>query len=306
MPFNSRISEGRRIFFAGKGGVGKTTLAVTTAVQSARAGVRTLLMTTDPAAHIGSVLETDVGEDPMLVPGVPNLYAARIDPAIETQRYQTTILEEARTRYQPETVERMAEELRSPCTEEVAVFRRFLWALLSEEYETVVFDTAPTGHTLRLLALPVSYHQQIVFKAQGSAESQAVDDAEAARLSEAMAILRDPDETTFCWVVYPESTPIQEAWRGAEDLKGIGIPTGWVMANQVLPEAVCVHPLFRKRYVMQQRYLRWLHEKFPDTAIMEVPLQEEDVRGLAAVERLGAVMLDRTETDISKPHERSD
>lgn len=302
MLFHSQGFRGRRLFFAGKGGVGKTTLAVTAAVQSARGGAKTLLITTDPAAHIGWVLQSDVGEDPTPVPGVPNLDAVRINPAEETQRYQTTILEEARTRYQPATVQRMAEELRSPCTEEVAVFRRFLWALLSEDYERVVFDTAPTGHTLRLLALPVSYHQQIVVKAHGSSEGQAIVDAEAARMREAMAVLRNPAETTVVWVVYPESTPITEARRGAEDLQRIGISTGVVMANQVLPEAVCVHPLFRKRYGMQQKYLRVLHEKFPDCAIVEVPLQDEDVRGLAAVERLGAAILDRTETSTSKQH----
>jgi len=276
----------RRIFLAGKGGVGKTTLAVATAVRSAKDGSKTLLMTTDPAAHIGLVLETPIGEDPAFVPGVPNLYAARIDPEEETRRYQAAVLDDARRRYQPDTVERMREELNSPCTEEVAVFRRFLWALLTEDYATVVFDTAPTGHTLRLLALPLSYGEQIAVKAQGSDESRAVDQEESERMRQAMAVLRNLDATTFAWVVYPESTPIEEAQRGAEDLKRIGIPTGWVLVNQVLPEAVCIHPLFRKRYEMQQGYLRALVGRFSEAEVFEVPLQAEEVIGLDAIDRL--------------------
>lgn len=275
-----------RFFLAGKGGVGKTTLAVAIAVQNARNGTKTLLMTTDPASHIGLVLESEIGKDPTAVTGVPGLYAARIDPRDETARYQQAVLAEARERYMADTVLRMEEELNSPCTEEVAVFRRFLWALLTEEYDTVVFDTAPTGHTLRLLGLPLSYSQQIAVKAQGSEESRAVDQEEAATMHRAMAMLQDRHTTTFAWVVYPESTPIQEAHRGAQDLRTIGIETGAVIVNQVLPEEVCVHPLFKKRYAMQQRYIANLGEQFPGATIVKVPLQAEDVIGLTALDDL--------------------
>ena len=261
-------------------------MAVATAVKNAQEGEKTLLITTDPASHIGLVLETVVSDDPTPVPGVPNLYAARIDPAEETKRYQEAILEEARSHYEPSTVQRMAEELNSPCTEEVAVFRRFLWALLTNEFSTVVFDTAPTGHTLRLLALPLSYRQQIAVKAQGSEESREVDEEETRRMQQAMTVLQDAAQTTFSWVVYPESTPIQEARRGAEDLLALGTKTGTVLVNQLLPEAACVHPLFRKRYEMQRRYLEHVREQFPGALITEVPLQEQDVIGVAAVKRL--------------------
>lgn len=280
----------QRIFLAGKGGVGKTTLATAVAVGQAHAGRKTLLLTTDPAAHIGLVLGTAVGEDPVAVPGVPRLDVARIDPGEATARYQADILRDAETRYAPETVARLREELNSPCTEEVAVFRRFLWALLTEAYETVVFDTAPTGHTVRLLSLPLSYQQQLQVKAAGMEESRSVDDAEAATMAQALAVLRDPRQTIWAWVVYPEATPIREAQRGAADMDALGVHTAWVFVNQVLPEAACVHPLFRQRYVMQQGYLDGLSDQFPGAVQIPVPLLATDVVGLAAVDELLAAM----------------
>lgn len=278
----------QRIFLAGKGGVGKTTVAAAVAVRQARAGRDTLLLTTDPAAHTGLVLGTAVGEDPVAVPEVPHLAVARIDPAEATARYQAAVLRDAEAQYTPDTVARLREELNSPCTEEVAVFRRFLWALLTPDYDTVVFDTAPTGHTLRLLSLPLSYQQQLQVKAAGTEASRSVDDAEAATMAEALAVLRDPRQTVWAWVVYPEATPIREAARGAVEMAALGIPPGWVVVNQVLPEAVCVHPLFRTRYTMQQRYLATLGDQFPGAVQVPVPLMATDVVGLAAVEALAS------------------
>ncbi|MDA8345393.1 MAG: ArsA family ATPase [Thermaerobacter sp.] len=280
---SSKAAE--RLFFAGKGGVGKTTMAVAAAAFHAREGRRTLLITTDPAAHIGRVLECEVGDEPKAVPGIAGLDAARIDPRHETRRYKDMVLSDARARYAADTVQRMGEELNSPCTEEVAVFRRFLDYLLTDRYETVVFDTAPTGHTLRLLELPLSYSQQIAAKALGGQETSADEDAEARRMQEALQLLRDPARTTFAFVVYPEATPIAEAARASEELREIGLGTSLVIVNQVLPEEACVHPLFRKRYEMQQRYLQQVPTDFPGAEMRPVHLQERDVIGLDAVLR---------------------
>lgn len=272
-----------RFFFAGKGGVGKTTMAVAAAVARARQGRRTLLVTTDPAAHIGAVLECEVGDEPRAVPGVAGLDAACIDPRHETRRYKEMVTADARLRYTAATVQRMEEELNSPCTEEVAVFRRFLDYLLTEVYEAVVFDTAPTGHTVRLLALPLSYSRQIAVKVQGGQELSSAEEAEAQRMQEALALLRDPDRTAFAFVVYPEATPIAEAARAAGELREMGLQTALVVVNQVLPKEACVHPLFRKRYAMQQRYLDEIPGDFPGAVVRLAQLQERDVIGLDAI-----------------------
>ncbi len=272
-----------RLFFAGKGGVGKTTMAVAAAAFYALHGRRTLLITTDPAAHIGRVLECEVGDEPMPVASVPGLDAARIDPRHETRRYKDMVLQGARERYGPDTVQRMQEELNSPCTEEVAVFRRFLDYLLTDLYQTVVFDTAPTGHTLRLLQLPISYSRQIAAKALGGQETGADEDAEARRMQDALTLLRDPSRTTFAFVVYPEATPIAEAARASAELREIGLETSLVLVNQVLPAEVCVHPLFQRRYEMQQRHLQEVSASFPGAEVRPVLLQERDVIGVRAV-----------------------
>ena len=142
-----------------------------------------------------------------------------------------------------------------------------------------MFDTAPTGHTLRLLELPLSYSQQIARKAEGDRMSPE-EDAEGRRMKEALSVLRDPAHTLSAFVVYPEATPIAEAARAAEDLRGIGIETGLVIANQVLPEEACVHPLFRRRYEVQERYLATIPHSFLEARVQPVHLQEQDVIGL--------------------------
>jgi len=278
----------RRVFFSGKGGVGKTTAACATAVWAADTGYRTLLVTTDPAAHIGAVLEAEVGDAPAPVPGVARLDAVKVDAKHVTQQYKDEVLADARARFDAATVAQIAEELDSPCTEEVAVFQRFLAYLLSDAYEVMVFDTAPTGHTLRLLALPLDYRDQLSVKAHVSEESASVDAAELARMSAALDVVRDPALTTMALVLYPATTPIAEAQRAAADLAGLGIATRLVVANQVLPEEVCVNPLFRNRRTMQLTHLERLPVVFPGVDVSLLQLQPEDVRGLPVLREVGA------------------
>jgi arsenite-transporting ATPase len=155
----------RTVFFAGKGGVGKTVASCITAVWLARQGNKTLLLTTDPAAHLGDVLDTTVGDEVREVNGLPNLWAVNIDPKAAAETYKTRILDDAHQRGRPASaIAMMEEELNSPCTEEMAAFDKFIEYASQDEWDAVVFDTAPIGHALRLLELPVDrpWHQPLL------------------------------------------------------------------------------------------------------------------------------------------------
>ena len=270
----------RTLFFAGKGGVGKTVASCLSAVWLARRGYRTLLLTTDPAAHLGDVLGVPVGDRVAAVPGVPNLFAAKIDPKAAAETYKARILEDARQRGRPpEAIKVMAEELDSPCTEEMAAFDRFIELASETGWQAVVFDTAPTGHTLRLLELPIDWSKQIDVKVFASVDGTAADDVAKQRFGQVIDMMRDPKRSTFAFVMYPEATPIVEAYRAAKELTTVGIVPGLIVANLVLPAEQCTTPFTRARWAMQQRYLKEITERF-QLPMLQIPLLPNEVRGL--------------------------
>ena len=276
----------RTIFFAGKGGVGKTVVSCATAVWLAGSGHRTLLVTTDPAAHIGDVLGATVGPEPTPVASVEGLWAANVDAKAAAVAYTDRIIADAVARGRsPEAIAGMREELDSPCTEEMAAFDRFIDLASRDTYDVTVFDTAPTGHTLRLLELPIDWSRQLDVKIFASVETTAADDVAKARFGRVIDMMRDPAQSTFALVMYPEATPIVEAERAIRELGTVGIPLGLVVANMVLSEDVCQTPYARARYEMQQRHLFDIHRRF-SAPILEVPLLETEVFGLDRVHEL--------------------
>jgi arsenite/tail-anchored protein-transporting ATPase len=280
----------RTIFFAGKGGVGKTVASCATAVWAARSGHRTLLVTTDPAAHIGQVLEAAVGTEPAPVAGVDGLWAARVDAKAAAVVYIDRIIADAVARGRsPGSVAAMREELDSPCTEEMAAFDQFIELASRDSFDVTVFDTAPTGHTMRLLELPIDWSRQIDVKVFASVDTTAADDVAKARFGGVIEMMRDPAQSTFAFVMYPESTPIVEASRAIAELRTLGIPLGLVVANMVLPDEASRTPYARARREMQQTYLADIEVRF-DAPVLEIPLLDGEVVGL---ERL-TELLDRT------------
>jgi arsenite-transporting ATPase len=281
----------RTIFFAGKGGVGKTVASCVTAVWLARRGYRTLLLTTDPAAHLGDVLGAPVGDEAAPVEGVPSLWAAKIDPKATADAYKARILTDARERGRPEpAIAVMAEELESPCTEEIAAFDRFIEHASQGDWDVVVFDTAPTGHTLRLLELPMEWSKQLDVKVFASVDTTAADDVAKQHFGEVIDMMRDPERSTFAYVMYPESTPIVEAHRMVEELRTLGIEPGLVVANLVIPADHASAAFVRARRTMQERYLSEMRERFP-VPLLEIPLLPYEVKGLNLLGELGEEML---------------
>ena len=226
------------IMTMGKGGVGKTTLAVRIATKLAGQGFQVTLTTTDPAAHV----EQALGERP------PTLTVARIDPAVEVRRYTEATLAQAGQGLDAQGRALLEEDLRSPCTEEIAVFRAFAETVAQGEDRFVIIDTAPTGHTLLLLDAAESYHREVLRRASEAPEA----------VRQLLPRLRDPAFTHIVLVTLPEATPIHEAIALERDLARAGIqPFAWVV-NQSLTPLQVTDPLLRSRQVGEAVHLREL------------------------------------------------
>jgi arsenite-transporting ATPase len=207
-------NSGKKVIFTmGKGGVGKTTVAAAIALGLNRKGQRVRLATTDPADHLDFVMNGDAG-----------ISVSHIDEQLELEKYRDEVLAKARKTMSEDDLAYVEEDLRSPCTQEIAVFRAFAEIVAKSENETVVIDTAPTGHTLLLLESTQSYNRQI--------EHSGGDVSEAAKAL--LPRLKNPDCTEVVIVTLPETTPFFEAQRLTEDLKRAGISVKWWIVNQSL------------------------------------------------------------------------
>lgn len=286
-----RSNAHKNIFFSGKGGVGKTVMACVTAVNTALKGYKTLLLTTDPAAHIGKVLDKPIGDSPIKIEGIENLYAAKIDPKVALEEYKKNVLEEARKRFNENTVLTMEEELNSPCTEEMAAFQKFIAYASEEAYDVIVFDTAPTGHTLRLLELPMDWSKQIQVKAGVNADISEEDRIQKEKFDRVISMLKDKDKTTFVFVMYPEKTPMVEAYRASQELKSAGIETQIVVANLIIPEEEATTDFFKNRRYMQEKYLGDIRNTFSDSKLVKVPMYDKEIKGLEMLKGIGEAVL---------------
>lgn len=276
----------RIVIITGKGGVGKTVTACALAIKLAAKG-KTLLFTTDPAAHIGQVLEANVTHIPMNVTG--NLWAVNIDQKVAVEEYRQKILTDAKTNgYSPELIANLEEELESPCTEEIAIFEQFANLLNESEWDYFVLDTAPTGHTLRLLELPFEYKKQLDMKHAGSAitENRVSTGSANAKIEALINRLKNPDEATFLLVAYPEFTPLHEGLRAMNDLDRVGIKAQGIFLNHILNQNDCPAGFALERWKLQQHYLYKAKELFHLKPLFPIPLQATEITGVDAVKAL--------------------
>ena len=225
------------ILAMGKGGVGKTTVAAAVAVALAERGHEVHLSTTDPAAHIAAAV---AGES------FPNLTVSRIDPVVETAKYSREVMQSAGAGLDVAGKALLEEDLRSPCTEEIAVFRAFADAVAEGTHRFVVLDTAPTGHTVLLLDSALAYHREVTRQASNMPEA----------VQNLLPRLRDKQLTRVLIVTLPEATPVHEAAQLQRDLRRAEIePYAWVINNCLSPLTV-VDRLLVERQQHEARFIR--------------------------------------------------
>ncbi|ENY6786382.1 arsenical pump-driving ATPase [Providencia rettgeri] len=252
------------IMLMGKGGVGKTTMAAAIAVRLAEMGFDVHLTTSDPAAHLSTTLNGRLN----------NLQVSRIDPHEETERYRQHVLE-TKGRDLDEAGKRLLEEdLRSPCTEEIAVFQAFSRVIREAGKRFIVMDTAPTGHTLLLLDATGAYHREIAKKM-----------GESGHFTTPMMQLQDPERTKVLLVTLPETTPVLEAANLQTDLERAGIhPWGWIINNS-LSIADTHSPLLRLR-AQQERLQIESVKKLHASRVALVPVLASEPTGIDKLKQL--------------------
>jgi len=253
------------IFAMGKGGVGKTTVAAAVAVALAERGFQVQLSTTDPAAHVVATMAAD---------RIPGLTVGRIDPAKETAEYTTEVIESAGRDLDAQGKALLEEDLRSPCTEEIAVFRAFARAVAEGTDRFVVLDTAPTGHTILLLDSALAYHREV------SRQSHQIPESVELLLPR----LRDSDYTRVLIVTLPEATPVHEAAKLQEDLRRAEIePFAWVINQSLLPLSVS-DPTLRRRRLHELPFLDEVKSKLA-CRIALIPWQVDPPTGIEALRK---------------------
>ena len=235
------------LFFTGKGGVGKTSISCATAISLAEQGKRVLLVSTDPASNVGQVFSQTIGNTILPVASVPGLSALEIDPQAAAQEYRARIVDPIKGILPDDVVNSINEQLSGACTTEIAAFDEFTGLLtdasLLTRFDHIIFDTAPTGHTIRLLQLPGAWSSFIESNPDGASCLGPMAGLEKQReqYSHAVQALSDPDRTRLVLVARLQKSTLQEVARTHDELAAIGLKNQYLVINGVLPETEAVN-----------------------------------------------------------------
>ncbi|GAB3421389.1 arsenical pump-driving ATPase [Massilia agilis] len=283
----------RHLFFTGKGGVGKTSIACATAVQFAAQGKRVLLVSTDPASNVGQVFGEQIGNRITAIAAVPNLFALEIDPQAAAQVYRDRIVGPARGVLPEDVVKGMEEQLSGACTTEIAAFDEFTALLidsaLTAAYDHIIFDTAPTGHTIRLLQLPGAWSG---FLEEGKGDASCLGplaglEKQRAQYKAAVDALADPLSTRLVLVARAQRSALREVARTHEELAAIGISQQYLVINGVLPSHEAEHDELAAAIQRQeQAALAAMPDVLKALPPDQIPLKPFNLVGLDALRHL--------------------
>ncbi|MCL2115868.1 MAG: arsenical pump-driving ATPase GET3 [Methanobrevibacter sp.] len=309
------------MFIGGKGGVGKTSISAATGLWMAEQGKKTLIVSTDPAHSLSDSLETFIGHSPTLIR--ENLYAVEIDPEIAMEQKQAELNSQKSVASPDQAMglDLLGDQLdlasSAPGADEAAAFEVFLQVMTTNEYDVVVFDTAPTGHTLRLLSFPdlmdswvgkmikvksklgsltSAFKNVIPFMADDDPQSTADLEETKRKIDEAKKVLSNSEQTTFKMVVIPEEMSIYESERAIESLNKFNMTTDGIIVNQIMPD-IDNCDFCKSRHNLQQKRLAMIHQKFQGKTIGEIPLFKEEVKGIEKLNELAKVLYE------GKPHD---
>jgi len=301
-----RLLDKKVLFFGGKGGVGKTTCASATALAASHAGKRVLLVSTDPAHSTSDIFEREIGPEPVEL--LPNLWGLEIDGALESRRYVAGVKEQIKDLFGHHILKEAHKQIdlaaSMPGAEEMALFDRIGGLIRGEDtrFDLIVFDTAPTGHTLRLIRMPelmeawiraLSRSRQAMLGIEQDDKSDPVLISLTARLEglrEFRARLLSPRVSAFVLVLVAERLPIEETARAIEQLDEAGVTVGGLVVNRVLPDS-SPDPFLQSRHSQEVIYLDEIERRFAKWPRVRVPQLPTDVHGVKTLEALSEILV---------------
>lgn len=299
------------LFFTGKGGVGKTSLACASAVALCDAGKRVLLVSTDPASNVGQVFATTIGNHITAIAAVPGLSALEIDPPAAARAYRERIVGPVRGKLPESVVRSIEEQISGACTTEIAAFDEFT-ALLTDpallaEYDHIVFDTAPTGHTIRLLQLPGAWSE---FLEQGKGDASCLGplaglEKQRSQYADAVAALADAAHTRLVLVARAQSSTLREVARTHEELAAIGLMNQQLVINGLFPEgAIAGDALAQALWQREQQALSTMPLALRALAQDPIPLLATNLVGVESLRQLLQPCASKgSQVSVAQPHD---
>lgn len=288
----SEAASTKYLFFTGKGGVGKTSIACATAVSLADSGKKVLLVSTDPASNLQDVFGLKLDNKGTAIKEVPGLIVANLDPLTAAAEYRESVVGPYRGKLPDSVLQNMEEQLSGSCTVEIAAFNEFSAFLTDDEkaaeFDHIIFDTAPTGHTLRMLQLPSAWSGFISESKHGASCLGQLSglDSKKAVYKKAVETLADGSLTTLVLVTRPETAPILEAQRASEELGALGINHQVLIMNGILESYDANDSVESALFEKQQTALKNMPESLLKRSITMVPLRAYNITGIENVRNM--------------------